>query len=258
MKWVVPVIGVLLGIVLVVFLSLPDPEEGTPAIYSPQQSTEFALVRSLDPATPDGIKGLQGLLLNPDVNVAAQAGQRLSLKYPEGFLALAAQAPQLSEEVRRELFGRRISTVTLELAALAVKTGSEHERAGGYLILESKQRREPGPGSMIGMEWEWERQEVFDALDSRITLADQRELAAIEKLMTRYHPSDPDKNASLLDHRFPLVRAQAVKLLGYFGNYQRLKAVRALESDPDPRVRAEVKVALELMVNAAKANAEPP
>ena len=76
--------------------------------------------------------------------------------------------------------------------------------------------------------------------------------------MERYHPDDPDKNASLLGHKSPLVRARAVNRLGALGYYQKLNAVRALASDPDPRVRAEVKVALELMVKAAKANADTP
>ncbi len=257
MKWVVLVVGVLLGIVLFVLLSLPDAEEGTPAVYTPRKSPEMERVRSLDPATPEGIEGLKGLLLSPDSNVAAQAGQKLSIQYPEGLLALAAQAPFLSPELRSEIFDRRIAPVTLELAALAVKTGSEQERAGGYLILESSHRRlRPPGGNMVG--WEWELQEVFDALDSRIPSADKKELAAIEKLMTRYHPRDSDKNVSLLRHKFPSVRAEAVRWLGVMGRESDLSAVRALESDSDPRVRAEVKVALELIVKAAKENADLP
>jgi hypothetical protein len=258
MKLVVPVVVVLLGLVFVVFLSLPDNEEGTPAVYTPRKSPDMERVRSLDPATPEGLKGLKELMLSSDKNVATQAGQKLSIQYPEGLLALAAQAPQLSAEVRSELFGRRITPVTLELAALAVKTGSEQERAGGYLILESKPRDAKSRASRMGAVREWELQEVFDALDSRIPFADQEELAAIEKQMERYHPEDPAKNASLLGHKSPLVRARAVNRLGALGYYQEIDAVRALASDPDPRVRAEVKVALELMVKAAKANAGTP
>jgi hypothetical protein len=256
MKWVVPVVGVLLGIVLVVFLSLPDTVEGTPPIYHPRISSDLQRVKSADPGKPEGMTELRTLLMSSEFNVATQAGMKLALQYPEGFLALAGEAQGMSPELRIELFDRRISASTRELAALAVKTGSAHERAGGYLILESNYGGiGPIPRRMI---WEWEREEVFDALSSRIPLADKKELESIEALMPRFLSSDPEKNLVLLSHRFAAVRAEAVRRLGYFGGEKAVKAVRALASDPDPRVRAEVKIALELIVRAAKANADLP
>jgi hypothetical protein len=250
------VVGALLAIALYIVLSLPDAEQVTPPIYNAQLSPEIKHVRSLDPARPDALRELQALMLDSDANVAALAGQRLALKYPEGFLALAAQAPNVAPIVRKELFDRRLTNVALELAALAVKTGSEQERAGGYLILKSVGGRSGPVHSRPGVEWELE--EVFDALVSRIPHAGQAELADIESLMSRFHPIKAETNVALLTHESPLVRATAVRSLGRYGGGRYLAEVRALESDRDPRVRAEVKAALKTMVTMAKWNEEPP
>ncbi len=215
----------------------PDPSQNVFKEFT----FEAAEVQEARADEPEGLAQLQRLVLSPDPSIANQAVFKLTLSGRDGWLALFAQLPDASAEVRAYVQNTMLGEGRFASAAEAIESGSAMARDGAYLVLETStldvfNAQDPST-------YQRDEDAMYKALLTRIHTEDVKEAEAVLKLMKRYHTNTPYALGLMLEHESPIVRAAGVHSFMSFMSDSRpesVERVKELQSDPDPRVRKEV------------------
>ncbi len=216
----------------------PDPSKN----LLPEFAFESKEVQEARLDEPEGLLQLQRLVLSPDPSVANQAAQKLTMGGESGWMALFTQLPSASAEICENVRTAPFGPGRSESAAIAIRSGPRVAREGAYIAVDAS-----SPGLMVpGDPAAHERANLalYGALLTRVDTADKDEAETVFNLLKRYHPNTVPGIEQMLEHESPIVRAAGVHSLLYMRKPESITKVKALQSDPDPRVHAEVEAVL--------------
>lgn len=196
-------------------------------------------VQEARPDEPEGLAQLQRLVLSPDPSVASQAVLKLAMSGESGWLAMLSVLPNASPEVKATVQGAMFPPGRLASAAVAITSGPLAARKGAYIALDMADSGAPAL-SEDPSEYASSTIELYRALLTRAMTEDEQEAETVFKLLMRFHPSTPNDIRLMLNHESPIVRAVGVNSSKFQRDPETKALVKALESDPDPRVRAAI------------------